>query len=48
MFRVDVTIDGGKNWTAADLHEKPVKQIRNRQWGWYQVRWRGRRARACV
>ena len=21
--------------TQAELHEKPVKQIRNRQWGWY-------------
>ena len=32
--RVDVSIDGGETFTAAEL-VKPVQQIRNRQWGWY-------------
>jgi len=29
--RVDVSIDGGKTWTAAELH-KPIEQKRNRHW----------------
>jgi sulfite oxidase len=33
--RVDVSIDGGKNWTAAELY-KPVEQRRNRHWAWTQ------------
>ena len=33
--RVDVTIDGGKNWTAAELY-KPIEQRRNRHWAWTQ------------
>lgn len=31
--RVDVSIDGGKNWTAAELY-KPIEQRRNRHWAW--------------
>ena len=33
--RVDVSIDGGKTWTAAELF-KPIEQRRNRQWAWTQ------------
>ena len=33
--RVDVSIDGGKNWTAAELY-KPIEQRRNRHWAWTQ------------
>jgi len=33
--RVDVSIDGGKSWTAAELY-KPVEQKMNRQWAWTQ------------
>lgn len=31
--RVDVSIDGGKSWTAAELY-KPIEQRRNRHWAW--------------
>jgi sulfite oxidase len=31
--RVDVSIDGGKTWTAAELY-KPIEQRRNRHWAW--------------
>lgn len=34
IHRVDVSLDGGKTFTAADLHEKPVEQHRRGQWGW--------------
>jgi sulfite oxidase len=33
--RVDASIDGGKNWTAAELY-KPIEQQRNRHWAWTQ------------
>lgn len=33
--RVDVSIDGGKTWTAAELY-KPIEQRRNRHWAWSQ------------
>lgn len=33
--RVDVSIDGGKNWQAAELY-KPIEQRRNRHWAWTQ------------
>jgi sulfite oxidase len=33
--RVDVSIDGGKTWTAAELY-KPIEQGRNRHWAWTQ------------
>ncbi|CAJ1943583.1 unnamed protein product [Cylindrotheca closterium] len=33
--RVDVSIDGGKNWTAAELY-KPIKQRWNHHWAWTQ------------
>lgn len=33
--RVDVSIDGGKTWTAAELY-KPIEQRRNRHWAWTQ------------
>ena len=33
--RVDVSIDGGKTWTAAELY-KPIEQKRNRHWAWTQ------------
>jgi Mo-co oxidoreductase dimerisation domain len=33
--RVDVSIDGGKTWTAAELY-KPIKQKWNRHWAWTQ------------
>jgi len=32
--RVDVSIDGGKHFTAAELI-KPITQRRNREWGWF-------------
>jgi sulfite oxidase len=35
VFRVDVSIDGGENWTAAELY-KPITQMRNRHWAWTQ------------
>jgi sulfite oxidase len=31
--RVDVSIDGGTTWTAAELY-KPIKQKWNRHWAW--------------
>lgn len=31
--RVDVSIDGGKTFTAAELH-KPIEQRRNKHWAW--------------
>lgn len=33
--RVDVSIDGGKTWTAAELY-KPIELRRNRHWAWTQ------------
>jgi sulfite oxidase len=33
--RVDVSIDGGKTWTAAELH-KPIEQRYNHHWAWTQ------------
>jgi sulfite oxidase len=33
--RVDVSLDGGKNWTASELY-KPIDQKRNRHWAWTQ------------
>ena len=33
--RVDVSIDGGKTWTAAELY-KPIKQKWNHHWAWTQ------------
>lgn len=33
--RVDVSIDGGKTWQAAELY-KPIEQRRNRHWAWTQ------------
>ena len=33
--RVDVSLDGGKSWTAAELY-KPIEQRRNRHWAWTQ------------
>lgn len=33
--RVDVSVDGGKNWTAAELY-KPIEQRYNRHWAWTQ------------
>jgi sulfite oxidase len=35
IYRVDVTIDGGKTWETADLY-KPVVQHRRAQYGWTQ------------
>ena len=32
--RVDVSLDGGENWTRADLVEKPIKQRRRSEWSW--------------
>jgi len=34
VARVDVSLDGGKNFTRADLLEKPIQQARKSQWGW--------------
>jgi sulfite oxidase len=36
IYRVDVTIDGGKTWEAADQLHKPVVQHRRSQYGWTQ------------
>ena len=33
--RVDVSLDGGNTWTAAELY-KPIKQGWNRHWAWTQ------------
>lgn len=33
--RVDVSIDGGQNWTAAELY-KPIDQRYNHHWAWTQ------------
>mmetsp|Transcript_26349 Transcript_26349/g.62706 ORF Transcript_26349/g.62706 Transcript_26349/m.62706 type:complete len:256 (-) Transcript_26349:604-1371(-) len=33
--RVDVSIDGGETWTAAELY-KPIKQKWNHHWAWTQ------------
>ena len=33
-FRVDVSLDDGKNFTRADLIEKPIKQRRRSEWSW--------------
>ena len=32
--RVDVSLDNGKNFTKADLLEKPIEQKRRSQWSW--------------
>lgn len=32
--RVDVSLDGGQNWTRADLVPRPMKQERRFQWAW--------------
>ena len=34
IVRVDVTLDGGKTWREADLHEDGLKQDYNRAWAW--------------
>lgn len=31
---MDVSADGGKHWTRADLVEKPIHQHRRSQWSW--------------
>lgn len=33
--RVDVSLDGGKNWTATELY-KPIEQRYNHHWAWTQ------------
>jgi len=33
--RVDVSVDGGKNWTAGELY-KPIEQRYNHHWAWTQ------------
>uniref|UniRef100_A0A7S2YTY0 sulfite oxidase n=1 Tax=Entomoneis paludosa TaxID=265537 RepID=A0A7S2YTY0_9STRA len=35
VVRVDVSIDGGKTWTASELY-KPIEQGYNRHWAWTQ------------
>ena len=32
--RVDVSVDGGMNFTRADMLDRPVQQRRNSQWAW--------------
>lgn len=34
IIRVDVSIDGGKTWTPATLHESGRRQKYNRAWAW--------------
>ncbi|TMW55782.1 hypothetical protein Poli38472_010664 [Pythium oligandrum] len=34
IIRVDVSIDGGKTWTPAELHESGRRQKYNRAWAW--------------
>uniref|UniRef100_A0AAV1UMI1 Sulfite oxidase n=1 Tax=Peronospora matthiolae TaxID=2874970 RepID=A0AAV1UMI1_9STRA len=34
IIRVDVSVDGGKTWTPADLHESGKRQKYNRAWAW--------------
>ncbi|CAI5728720.1 unnamed protein product [Hyaloperonospora brassicae] len=34
IIRVDVSVDGGKTWTPADLHEFGKRQKYNRAWAW--------------
>ena len=34
ISRVDVSVDGGKTWKSADLHQEPQKY--HRQWSWAQ------------
>ena len=34
VARVDVSLDGGNNFTRADLLEKPVQQRRRSEWSW--------------
>lgn len=36
IYRVDVSIDGGKTWESADTLHKPVVQHRRAQYGWTQ------------
>lgn len=33
--RVDISVDGGENWTAAELY-KPIEQRYNHHWAWTQ------------
>ena len=33
--RVDISIDGGQHWTAAELY-KPIEQRYNHHWAWTQ------------
>lgn len=35
IIRVDVSVDSGKTFTAAELY-KPIQQRRNRHWAWTQ------------
>jgi len=32
--RVDVSIDGGENWTRADMLPRPIEQRRRSEWAW--------------
>ena len=34
LNRVDVSLDNGKNFTRADLLEKPIQQRRRSEWSW--------------
>ncbi|TDH71743.1 hypothetical protein CCR75_002189 [Bremia lactucae] len=34
IIRVDVSVDGGKTWTPAELHELGKRQKYNRAWAW--------------
>ncbi|CEG47248.1 sulfite mitochondrial-like isoform x1 [Plasmopara halstedii] len=34
IIRVDISIDGGKTWVPADLHELGKRQKYNRAWAW--------------
>ncbi|KAG7380884.1 hypothetical protein PHYBOEH_011284 [Phytophthora boehmeriae] len=34
IIRVDISVDGGKTWTPAELHESGKRQRYNRAWAW--------------
>ncbi|POM67027.1 Sulfite oxidase [Phytophthora palmivora] len=34
IIRVDISVDGGKTWTPAELHESGKRQKYNRAWAW--------------
>ena len=42
IYRVDISIDGGKSWTKAQNLYKPVIQHRRSQFGWTQFLHRAR------